>query len=167
MSLYKKYKLLHPNIHTAGFDSGSGNEEYSGGCINLFGVQIDFDWDTTNGCWKLSCPYELKTEDIKKSLDLLFYHLNKKVVYEVFSDESKLTLINFVDANQKNKVFYDDNGRSFIFARKYFETYICLEVKAENGSKAEGKKSYSLTDNVALFRADDLVYNYPDDYIDL
>ena len=164
MSLFKKKKLLHPNIHSVGFDCGSGNEEYVGGCLSLFGIQIDFDWNDKEGSWEISCPHELGASDIRSSLDRLFSSLKEDEVYNVFSDESQITLEEFVSNNPPNKIFWADEGGQYLFAKKHFaqDMYICIKLKKKKKSK--NHKGFELTQEVRIFSSTDTVYNYPGEY---
>jgi len=164
MSLFKRKKLLHPNIHSGGFDCGSGNEEYVGGCLNLFGIQLDFDWNDKLRSWEISCPHELDAGDIRSSLDRLFSSFKEDEVYNVFSDESQITLEEFVANNPENKIFWADEGDQYLFAKKHFaqDMYICIKLKKKKKSKKY--KGLELTQEVRIFSGTDIVYNYPGEY---
>lgn len=164
MSLFKRKKLLHPNIHSRSFDCGSGNKEYVGGCLNLFGIQLDFDWNDKEGSWEVSCPHELDSGDIKESLHKLFYSLKDDDVYNVFSDESQFTLEEFVANNTPNKIFWADEGGQYLFSKKHVtqDMYICIKLKKKKKSKKH--KGLELTQEVRIFSGTDIVYNYPGEY---
>jgi len=164
MSLFKRKKLLHPNIHIAGFDCGSGNEEYVGGCLSLFGIQLDFDWNDKLRTWEISCPHELESHAIALSLQQLFSSIKEDKVYDVFSGESKITLEEFAANNPSNKIFWTDEGEQYLFAKKHFtqDMYICIKLKKNKKSKKD--KRLELTQEVRIFGGADMVYSYPEEY---
>jgi len=164
MSLFKRKRLLHPNLHNGGFDCGSGNEEYVGGCLSLFGIQIDFDWNDKLHTWEISCPHELTARDITASLEGLFSSLKEDKVYDVFSSESQITLEGFAANNPPNKIFWSDEGERYLFAKKHLtqDMYICIKLKEQKkGKKYRGPK---LTQEVRIFNGADIVFSYPGEY---
>ena len=164
MSLFKKKKLLHPNIHIGSFHCSSGNEEYVGGCLNLFGIQLEFDWNDKEGSWEVNCPHEISAADISETLDKLFYSLKDDDVYNVFSDETQITIEEFASNNPENKIFWGDDGERYLFAKKHLtqDMYICIKLKKTKKSKRN--KGLELTRDIRIFDNTEMVYSYPEEY---
>jgi len=152
-----KKPLIHPNLHPINAMPGynSGNKNFSGGCINLFGIQLDVEWNSKDESWEFNNQHIVDDEMMRASLHSLFDSLDGTKVYEVFSDESVLTMEQYVrNKDLYSSCFYDDDGHAYTLAKEpapAFGRIIGIRVAKKGG----------LTNEVKVFALNERVWIYP------
>ena len=150
--------LIHPNLHPINAMPGynSGNKNFSGGCIDLFGIQLDVEWNSKEESWEFNNQHIVDDEMVRTSLHSLFDALDETKVYEVFSDESVLTVGQYVRNKELyNSCFYDDDLRAYTLAKEVaspsVDGVIGIRVAKKGG----------LTNEVKIFALNERVWVYP------
>jgi hypothetical protein len=151
-----KKPLVHPNLHPVNAMPGynSGNKNFSGGAINLFGIQLDVEWNSKEESWEFNNQHIVDDEMIRASLHSLFDALDGTKVYEVFSDESVLTMEQYVRNKELyHSCFYDEAGRAYTLAKEPAPTFdgaIGIRV-VERGRLIDEVKVFSLNERVWVY----------------
>lgn len=152
-----KKPLVHPNLHPINGMPGynSGNKNFSGGCINLFGIQLDVEWNSKDESWEFNNQHIVDDEMMRASLHSLFDSLDGTKVYEVFSDESVLTMEQYVrNKDLYSSCFYDDDGHAYTLAKEP-----ALAFGGSIGIRVA--KKGRLTNEVKIFALNERVWVYP------
>ena len=152
-----KKPLIHPNLHPINAMPGynSGNKNFSGGCINLFGIQLDVEWNSKDESWEFNNQHIVDDEMMRASLHSLFDSLDGTKVYEVFSDESVLTMEQYVrNKDLYSSCFYDDDGHAYTLAKEP-----ALAFGGSIGIRVA--KKGRLTNEVKIFALNERVWVYP------
>lgn len=152
-----KKPLVHPNLYPINGMPGynSGNKNFSGGCINLFGIQLDVEWNSKDESWEFNNQHIVDDEMMRASLHSLFDSLDGTKVYEVFSDESVLTMEQYVrNKDLYSSCFYDDDGHAYTLAKEP-----ALAFGGSIGIRVA--KKGKLTNEVKIFALNERVWVYP------
>ena len=152
-----KKPLVHPNLYPINGMPGynSGNKNFSGGCINLFGIQLDVEWNSKDESWEFNNQHIVDDEMMRASLHSLFDSLDGTKVYEVFSDESVLTMEQYVrNKDLYSSCFYDDDGHAYTLAKEP-----ALAFGGSIGIRVA--KKGRLTNEVKIFALNERVWVYP------
>ena len=154
-----KKPLVHPNLYPINGMPGynSGNKNFSGGCINLFGIQLDVEWNSKDESWEFNNQHVVDDEMVRASLHSLFDSLDGTKVYEVFSDESVLTMEQYVrNKDLYSSCFYDDDGHAYTLA-----TITVADLAFGRIIGIRVAKKGRLTNEVKIFALNERVWVYP------
>ena len=107
--------LLHPRLIPNPHRSAENYPEYSGGKINLFGINLQFAYSKAEKTWIISNDDIISSEECIKSLQALLESLDESGRDKVFSDYSTIH-IDDLPRLVKERMDYSESYRYDIYS---------------------------------------------------